>query len=62
MKKILFSIALLSLGTAQAQISINEIYLQSGSFFGQNKGSLADFQTFFTFSFSQNILIFFIFS
>ena len=45
MKKILFSIALLSLGTAQAQISINEIYLQSGSFFGQNKGSLADFQT-----------------
>ncbi len=45
MKKILFSIALLSLGTAQAQISINEIYLQSGAFFGQTKGSLADFQT-----------------
>lgn len=45
MKKILFSIALLSLGTAQAQISINEIYLQSGAFFGQTKGSLGDFQT-----------------
>lgn len=45
MKKILFSIALLSLGTAQAQISINEIYLQSGSFFGQTKGNLVDFQT-----------------
>jgi hypothetical protein len=45
MKKILFSIALLSLVTAQAQISINEIYLQSGAFFGQTKGSLADFQT-----------------
>jgi hypothetical protein len=45
MKKILFSIALLSFGTAQAQISINEIYLQSGAFFGQTKGGLADFQT-----------------
>lgn len=45
MKKILFSMALLSLSAAQAQISINEIYLQSGAFFGQTNGTLADFQT-----------------
>ena len=30
---------------ANAQIKINELYLQSGAFFNQSKGSLADFQT-----------------
>jgi hypothetical protein len=45
MKKLLFSIALLSAGATQAQISIQELYLQSGAFFGQSKGSLSDFQT-----------------
>lgn len=44
MKKIIFCIALIGLGTAHAQISINEIYLQSGSFFGHTNGQLSDFQ------------------
>lgn len=45
MKKLLFSIALLSAGATRAQVSIQELYLQSGAFFGQSKGSLTDFQT-----------------
>ena len=45
MKKFLLSISLFGLGIAHAQISINEIYLQSGAFFGQTKGHLSDFQT-----------------
>lgn len=33
------------MSTVYAQVSISEIYLQSGAFFGQAKGSLADFQS-----------------
>lgn len=45
MKKLLFSISLLSAGATQAQVSIQELYLQSGAFYGQSNGSLSDFQT-----------------
>jgi hypothetical protein len=45
MKKLLFSISLLSAGVIQAQVSIQELYLQSGAFFGQGQGKLTDFQT-----------------
>lgn len=45
MKKLLLSLALLSWGNSQAQLSFEGVYLQSGAFFGAAKGSLADFQT-----------------
>ncbi|MEY4992197.1 MAG: hypothetical protein RI948_1075 [Bacteroidota bacterium] len=45
MKKLLLSLALLSWGSSQAQISFEGVYLQNGAFFGASKGSLADFQT-----------------
>jgi hypothetical protein len=45
MKKLLLSLALISWGSTQAQLSVEGIYLQNGAFFGASKGSLADFQT-----------------
>lgn len=45
MKKIIFNLACLLSVSAHAQVQIKEVYLQSGAFFGQTKGSLADFQT-----------------
>lgn len=45
MKKILFSIALLSWGSSQAQLGFEGIYLQNGAFYGAGKGSVSDFQT-----------------
>lgn len=45
MKKFLLSISLFGFGIAHAQMSIDEIYIQSGSFFGHTKGQLSDFQT-----------------
>lgn len=45
MKKLLLSLALISWGSSQAQLSVEGIYLQNGAFFGASKGSLADFQS-----------------
>lgn len=45
MRKYLFAATLLTMSSLQAQISIDEVYLQSGAFFGQTKGTIADFQT-----------------
>ena len=45
MKKLILSLALISWGSSQAQVSIEGIYLQNGAFFGASKGSIADFQT-----------------
>jgi hypothetical protein len=45
MKKLLLSLALLSWGSSQAQLSFEGVYLQNGAFFGASKGSVADFQT-----------------
>lgn len=45
MKKLLLSLALLSWGSSQAQISFEGVYLQNGAFFGAGKGNLSDFQT-----------------
>jgi hypothetical protein len=44
MKKLVLSLALISCGFSQAQMSIEGVYLQSGAFFGAGKASLADFQ------------------
>ena len=45
MKKLLLSLALLSWGSTQAQLSFEGIYLQNGAFYGAGKGSVSDFQT-----------------
>jgi hypothetical protein len=45
MKKLLLSLALLSWGSSQAQLSFEGIYLQNGAFYGAGKGSVSDFQT-----------------
>jgi hypothetical protein len=45
MKKLLLSLALISWGSSQAQLSIEGVYLQNGAFFGAGKGSFSDFQT-----------------
>ena len=44
MKKLVLSLALISCGFSQAQMSIEGVYLQSGAFFGAGKANLADFQ------------------
>jgi hypothetical protein len=43
MKKTLFTITLFLTGAAWSQVKVTELYLQSGSYFGQGNGSLADF-------------------
>lgn len=45
MKKLLLSLALISWGSSNAQLSVEGIYLQNGAFFGAGKGSLADLQS-----------------
>jgi hypothetical protein len=45
MKKLLLSLALLSWGSSQAQLSFEGIYLQNGAFYGAGKGSLSNLQT-----------------
>jgi hypothetical protein len=45
MKKLVLSFALICFGASYAQVSVEGIYLQSGSFFSAGKGSLSDFQT-----------------
>ncbi len=44
MKKLVLSFGLICFGASYAQVSVEGIYLQSGSFFNAGKGSLTDFQ------------------
>jgi hypothetical protein len=44
MKKLVLSFGLICFGASYAQVSVEGIYLQSGSFFSAGKGSLTDFQ------------------
>lgn len=44
MKKTLFTLTLFLTGAAWSQVSVTELYLQSGSHFDNAKASLADFQ------------------
>ena len=44
MKRFILSLALLSWGSSQAQLSFEGIYLQNGAFYGAGKGSLSNFQ------------------
>lgn len=45
MKKMIFGLLIGAFSGANAQVKIQEIYLQSGAFFGHSSGSLAEFQT-----------------